>query len=280
MVHFFYFWNGNCISFNKKRYYTQTIMKKILLTLLILITTISYAQSKKATFKDGEWIKYRMHYGFVNAGYATVNVKVVKKDGKDAFHIIGKGWTTGMTRWFFKVKDNYQTWFYKDNLKPYHFRRRVDEGGHIISRDVYFDQEGKKAFVKDHKKKKERTVAINNVQDMISAFYYLRSQDVSTLKVGDELKLNMFFDYETFGFRLKFLGKETIKTKFGKVKCLKFRPLVQSGRVFKAEESLTVWITDDANKIPVRIKADLAVGSLKADLEEYKGLANTFNIIF
>lgn len=255
-------------------------MRKIVLAILILTFTSSYSQSNDEVFKSGEWLKYRMHYGLINAGYATINVKSVKKDKRDAYHITGKGWTTGVTKWFFKVKDNYQTWFYKDNMKPYHFRRRVDEGGHIISRDVYFDQEAKTAHIKDHKKNKEKDVTIDNVQDMISSFYYLRNQDISNLKKGDELKLNMFLDYETFGFKMKYLGKETIKTKFGRIKCLKFRPLVQSGRIFKADESLTIWITADKNKVPIRIKADLAVGSLKADLDQFKGLAHPFNIIF
>lgn len=255
-------------------------MKKILLGILLLTITTSFSQSNKAAFKNGEWLKYRMHYGLINAGYATINIKSAKKDGRDAYHVIGKGWTIGVTKWFFKVKDNYQSWFYKDNMKPYHFKRRVDEGGHIISRDVYFDQDKKTAFIKDHKKNKEKTVSIDNVQDMISSFYYLRNQDLSNLTKGDELHLNMFFDYETFGFKMKYLGEEILKTKFGKIKCLKFRPLVQSGRVFKAEESLTVWVTADKNKIPVRIKADLAVGSLKADLDQFKGLTHPFNIIF
>jgi hypothetical protein len=79
---------------------------------------------------------------------------------------------------------------------------------------------------------------------------------------------------------LLFLGKEIVKTKFGKVKSLKFRPMVQTGRVFKKQESLTIWISDDENKIPLLIKADLAVGSLRADLDQFKGLAHPFNIIF
>ena len=115
---------------------------------------------------------------------------------------------------------------------------------------------------------------------MISSFYKLRNHDISKLKKGDELKLMMFFDSETYDFRMRYLGDEVIDSKFGKIKCHKFRPLVQSGRVFEAEESLTVWVTADSNKIPIRIKADLAVGSLKADLDEFKGLANSFNIIF
>ena len=58
-----------------------------------------------------------------------------------------------------------------------------------------------------------------------------------------------------------------------------FRPYVQAGRVFKEEESLTVWISDDENKVPLRIKASLAVGSLKADLEEVKGLSHPLKVI-
>lgn len=221
-----------------------------------------------------------MHYGIINAGYTTIEINSAVENNKEAYHVIGKGWTIGITKFFFKVEDNYQTWFYKDNDMPYHFRRRVDEGGHIISRDVYFDQEAKSAFIKDHKKNKEKTLAIDNVQDMISSFYYLRTHDINKLEIGEEIKLMMFFDYETYDFRMRYLGDEIINSKFGKVKCHKFRPLVQSGRVFEAEESLTIWVTADDNKIPIRIKADLAVGSLKADLDEFKGLANPFNIIF
>ena len=104
--------------------------------------------------------------------------------------------------------------------------------------------------------------------------------DTENLKIGDEIQLDMFFDLENYGFKLKYLGKETIKTQFGKVATLKFRPYVMAGRVFKEEESLTLWVSNDLNKIPLRIKADLAVGSLRADLEAFKGLKHPFNIIF
>jgi hypothetical protein len=90
--------------------------------------------------------------------------------------------------------------------------------------------------------------------------------------------IDMFFDEETTKFKLKFIGREDISTKFGTISTMIFRPLVQSGRVFKEEESLTVWISDDDNKLPIRIKASLAVGSLKADLDSFKGLKNSFTI--
>ena len=91
--------------------------------------------------------------------------------------------------------------------------------------------------------------------------------------------MNMFFDDESYKFKLKFLGREELNTEFGKVPTLKFRPYVQAGRVFKEKESLTVWVTDDGNKMPVLIKADLAVGSLKASLVQFKGLRHSFRIV-
>ena len=254
-------------------------MKKIVFLFLIIIGFHSNAQTKKPVYKSGEWLKYRMHYGLVNAGYATIEIKDTIHKSKEAYHVTGNGWTSGFISLFFNVEDNYETSFYKETLKPYHFKRRVNEGGHIISRDIYFDHENNTAEIENHKYNKKQTVNIGNVQDMISSFYYLRNQDIENMKSGDEIKIDMFFDAETFDFRLKYLGSETIKTKFGKVKCHILRPMVQSGRVFEADESLTVWVTADKNKIPVRIKAELAVGSLKADLEAFKGLANSFNII-
>ena len=112
---------------------------------------------------------------------------------------------------------------------------------------------------------------------MMSSFYYLRTQDVKGMKKGDEIAIDMFMDSQVYPFKLRFLGKEVLKTKFGKINTLVFRPLVQSGRIFKAEESVTIWITDDANKIPIKMQADLSVGSLRAELQDYQGLATGFN---
>ena len=113
---------------------------------------------------------------------------------------------------------------------------------------------------------------------MLSVFYFLRNKiDRKTIEPGDEIVLDLFFDDENYRFKTVFLKREVVKTKFGKVKCLKFRPYVQADRIFEEEESLTFWVSDDENKMPVKIKAELAVGSLEADLEEYKGLKNPFS---
>ncbi|MFC2110305.1 DUF3108 domain-containing protein [Bacteroidota bacterium] len=254
-------------------------MKKIAYIFIFLFSGILFAQKKDFAFDKGEWLKYRIHYGIINAGYASLTVDEVEDQEKDLFYFKGKGWTTGMANWFFKVRDTYESKVDKKSQLPVHFIRRVDEGGYTINRDTYFDHKNRIARIVDHKNKTKNEVAVSNVQDMISAFYSLRNEQIDSLKIGESIGLDMFFDAEKFPFKLKYLGKETLSTKFGKVNCYKLRPLVQSGRVFKAEESLTLWVSSDANKIPIRIKASLAVGSIKVDLHEYKGLSHPFHII-
>ncbi len=252
-------------------------MKKIIIFLLF-IATVSFDTQKEDAFGAGEWFKFRIHYGVINAGYATLEVKDAVKNNKNVFHVIGKGYTTGMSRVFFKVDDLYESYFDKATGNPYQFVRKIDEGGYKKNQEGFFNQNADKILVKDYKNKTEKTFVIpNNTQDIISTFYYLRNHpNVDKLKVGEAIAIDMFFDDETTKFKLKFIGRENIKTKFGTVRTMVFRPLVQSGRVFKEEESLTVWITDDGNKLPVRIKAELAVGSIKADIDGYRGLKYPF----
>ncbi len=257
-------------------------MKKFIIILLFLTISSTNYEQRESAFQTGEWFRFRMSYsGFLTAGSATLQVKDARINGKQVYHVVGKGTTSGAIRWFFKVKDRYESYFDKTTLLPYKFVRDINEGGHTKNIEIEFDQENQKAYVNDKKRKKKKTITTKpNVQDMVSAYYYLRDNiDVKNLKIGDEIKTDMFFDGENYGFKLKFLGTENIYTTFGEVKTLKFRPYVMAGRVFKEEESLTLWVSNDKNKIPLRIKADLAVGSLRADLDAYKGLKHPFDII-
>ncbi len=254
-------------------------MKKIIVFLLFIIT-VGFYPAKEDAFGVGEFFKFRIHYGIVNAGYATLEVKEATKGGKKVFHAIGKGYTVGMSRFFFKVDDVYESYFDKNTGLPVQYLRKIDEGGYKRHQEGFFNQSAKTILVKDYKRKKENTYVIpQNTQDVVSMFYHLRNHpDIDKMKVGDAITVDMFFDDETMKFKLKFISTEDISTKFGTIATMIFRPLVQSGRVFKEEESLAIWISDDDNKIPVRIKASLAVGSIKADLESFKGLKHTFKV--
>ena len=231
-------------------------------------------------FKAGEWFQLRLHYGFLNASYASFTLSRDTLEGKPVYHAKGFGETTGFARWFFKVEDYYESYFDEVTGAPYRFIRNINEGGYTKDVEIRFDHEKKMAHVNNKKKKKKASFPIEeNVQDLISAFYYLRNfYDTSTLKEGEDIRLNMFFDQENYLFKLRFLGRETIETAFGKVRCIKLRPFVQSGRVFSEQESVTLWVSDDQNKIPVKMRADLRVGSIDCDLDLFKNLRHPFNI--
>ncbi|MFT5890215.1 MAG: hypothetical protein ACI9Y7_000305 [Dokdonia sp.] len=257
------------------------IRQLLLIGVFTLVATLGKAQEIKPAYQEGEWFKFRVHYGLITAGYATLTVGDSKYKEKPVYHVKGYGETVGLSRFFFKVEDHYESYIDKETDLPYQFVRKIDEGGHTKDKIIDFDQENNKAHIFNRKHNTRKTVdAAVGVQDMVSAFYYLRNNlDTSNLKEGDETDLTMFFDSENYPFKLRFLGREVMNTEFGKIRCLKFRPMVQSGRVFKEQESLTVWVSDDENKVPIRIKASLAVGSLKADLEAFKGLKHSFKIV-
>jgi len=256
-------------------------MKKWLLLILISLNLSTIAQENNSEFNKGEYLKFKISYGLLNAGYASLEIQDSIIDNEPVFHVVGRGWTTGMVHFFFPVEDDYQTYFNKESLQPQHFIRKVNEGGYTMNREIFFDYDSTLAKVVDHKKDTIKYFEIHkDIQDMVSALYHIRTRDLSELKDGETITMDIFFDGEINNFQLKLIGREELKTQFGKVNTLVFKPIVQVGRVFKENESVTLWVTDDKNKLPLKIKASILVGSLKAELYEYKGLANSFPIIF
>jgi hypothetical protein len=252
-------------------------MNRFLPIIFLLFYLNSHSQNDTLSFKRGEFLKFKIQYGLLNAGFATVELKANNKKNDSLIHSVAKGWSTGMLKFFFPVEDLYESYFTEIDLKPKYFIRKINEGGYTQDKELHFDFDSHQAKEINHKKNTEKSFFIqNNVQDMISSFYYMRSIDFTTLKETDSIDINMFFDGKMNPIKLIILGRETIKTDFGKIKTIKLRPLVLKGRVFKDEENVTLWISDDYNKIPLKIKASLLVGAAKAELIEYNGLVHPF----
>ena len=255
-------------------------MKNTFLTFVVLfITMLGYGQS--SAFKSGEYFKFQVSYGFINAGVATLELKETTYNGKSVYHAKGDGHTTGLSKTFFKVKDDYQSYFDKTTGQPYRFIRKINEGGYTKNQEGFINYKTNTVLLKDYKAKTEKTYNINSkIQDVISSFYYLRNHEkLNSIKPGETIQIDMFFDDEIFKFKLKFMGYEKIKTKFGTINSMKFRPYVMSGRLFKEEESLTLWVSNDENRVPLKIQASLLVGSLKAELIQYKNLKTTLKVV-
>jgi hypothetical protein len=235
-----------------------------------------FAQDKSRSvtnnaFKCGEELVYRIHYGFIEAGQATIKVEdsMTSVLGRKSFHIIGTGVSKGMVNAVFKVNDRYETYMDAQAMCPLMFVRRVDEGGFKIKQDMLFDQD---YHIVNNNGKKMKVPAY--VQDMMSAFYYSRTFDYTNEQPGKIDSVVTLVDNEVWTLKIKFIKRDTIKSDVGKICCLVFEPMVQKGRIFKHNDDLQVWISDDKNHIPIRAQANILVGSIKMDIMSWSGLAN------
>lgn len=227
-------------------------------------------------FKRGEKLVYRVHYGFVDAGTATISVSNENKviDGRSTYHVIGTGNSTGAFDFFFKVNDRYETFIDEKALCPVIFTRNVDEGGFKFTQDQVYDQQ----YHKVNSNGKEHNIP-PYAQDMLSSFYYARLFDYSNEKPGKIDSIRTFVDDTIWTLKIKFIKRDTIDSDIGKISCLVFEPMVQKGRIFKHDDDLQVWISDDKNHIPIRAQANIMVGSVKLDLNSYSGLVNDLALI-
>ncbi len=221
-------------------------------------------------FKKGEKLEYVVHYGFVDAGVATV--EVMNEDhnhGKhNVYHVVGTGRSKGAFDWFFKVRDRYESYIDAERMHPYVFKRNVNEGGYEFYQEYTFFH--KRNIMHTHKN--TLVVIPYGVQDMMSAYYFARTLNMSKYKPGDVIVMQAVVDEKLEPLKIRYVGREEVEVRNGTYRCLKFQPLVQKGRVFNDPEDLTVYVTDDLNKIPVLLKADILVGSIKMELTNYKNV--------
>ncbi len=224
--------------------------------------TSGMRQLKNKAFQVGEYLKYRIHFGLVNAGIAELTVlEKARIHDRPAYHIVGTGGSVGLFSLFYKVDDRYETYLDESALVPWRFIRDVYEGGYEINRDIAFDHYLDSAYSDG------RSYAVpDNVQDLLSAFYYSRTFNVDSIRTGDELEIMTFLDHEVFPLRLRYLGDEVLKTRFGRISCMRFQPIVMVGRVFREAEGMSLWVSKDDNHVPIRLQSELLFGFIKMDL--------------
>lgn len=259
-------------------------MKKITFILLSMVILSSIAAQdlrvqKNDAFQRGEKIVYKVYYdsfvtGHVVAGEASLEIE--KEDriiaNRSTMHVIGLGKTRGLFNLFFKVVNRYETYIDEKAIAPLLFIRRINEGGYKKSQDVTFNH-FKKVAVSN-----TATVPVTEyIQDIISAFYYARTLDIKPdIKIGEEFPIDFFLDDSVYTTKIIFDGRENIKTDLGTFKCLKFKPMVLSGTVFSQPYPMTLWISDDKNKVPILAESGILVGSVKMELTRYSNLKNVF----
>jgi hypothetical protein len=253
----------------------------ILVVLSLAAIRPLYAQSdfcgiKNTSFKAGESITFKVYYTlgrmFIGAGEATFNCNLEKFNGRDVYHVAADGKTYRTYDWFFKVRDKYQSYIDTATLMPVKFLRHVEEGGYRLDQDVTFYQDQHNAI-----SNKGTFKVPPCVQDVISAIYYARNINFDHYKPGDKIPFNMFLDDKVYNIYVRYIGKETVETKFGKFRAIRFAPLLIEGSMFEGGEKMSVWVSDDGNKIPLRIDSPISVGSIKVDMIGYKNIRYPFS---
>ena len=254
-------------------------MKKISIVFCLIIALGWKPQSvgnefcsiRNLAFQEGENITFNVFYSvigiYINAGSANFSVTAEQFNNKPVYHVIGSGSSNPSYDWIFKVRDKYESFIDTGTLQPLKFLRDINEGGFKKTENVTFNHKAGTAVTTDGVFK-----VPGCIQDVLSSIYYARNIDFRKYKREDKIPFAMFLDNEVFNLYIKYLGKETIKTKYGKFNAIKFKPLLVKGTLFEGGEKMTVWVSDDENHIPLRIESPIVVGSVKVDMMQYKNL--------
>jgi hypothetical protein len=253
--------------------------------IFLLASQLLYSQEAiiNEAFKSGEYLKYRVYYSsaIINAtaGEATLTVsdweEKQKGEIKELYRITGLGNSKGMFNWFYKVKDRFESFVDKSTILPYAFIRRTNEGKFTQNDLVIFDRTDNKAIVNS-----ADTFNIPpNVHDFVSALYFMRTLKVEDFNSDSLFFINFFLDDSVYISAVKYEGKVNIKTKWGKIPCLKIAPMMASGEVFSDSYPMHVYVSDDKNHVPIMAESKVIVGSVKMELIEYGGLISTLKVI-
>jgi hypothetical protein len=236
------------------------------------------------SFGRGEVIKYTVHYGVINGGEATVETgnSLERVNDRPCYKATVSGRTTGSFDFFLRIRDQWRAYIDTTSILPLRSHRDIAEKNYRKKETIYFDHIHDVAEVHDHDKEKptRTTVKIaNNSVDLVSGFYYLRTLNFERMRIGEVVKVPGFLEGENFMLDVVFKGRETVQTKAGTVRAFKLVPRMPDNKLFRGENSISVYFSDDRNKIPVLFQAEMFVGTVKVDMVKYQGLKSPLNIV-
>lgn len=250
-------------------------MRKLFLLAVFLITVSGVCAQelplkKEPVFQAGEVLQYKLKYGFITAAEGTLKVlnSDLKFGDKPTYRLVVDARTSGTFDIFYKIRDHYDSYIDKNTLTPYFYQENV--------REASYKRQDKARFYQDTKKVVSNrgtfTAPTEQTFDLVSAYYFSRSLEISKMKIGDQFKLNYFLGDNIHQLEIKYVGKEVIDSKLGKIRCLKFSPSIDPGRIFRKDSSLYLWITDDGNRVPVKAQVEIIVGAVTMEIKSAEGL--------
>jgi hypothetical protein len=256
------------------------MIRFFLVILICTLSELSFAQPYESVhndaFRRGEKLSYNVYYksfitGKLLAGEATLEIKNDNRqfNGRDTYHIECIGKTRHAFNWFMKVNEHFESYIDEKAIFPWLFIRQTREGRYSKDDEVEFNP--KSNMAKSHYAKK---LTPPKVQDILSAFYFARTKNISKMVPGDNFSIPIFLDDSVYVSAVICRDREVVKTTMGNFNCVKFSPMVVTGKVFSDRYPMTLWITDDKNKIPILVESTIFLGKVRIELTESSGLAN------
>lgn len=242
---------------------------------MILLTSKNLQSQKNMSYLPGEKVHYTIHYGVITGGTATIEIKNDTLFGKTVWHSRLEAKTTGLTDAIFRVLDIYESFIDPETQLPAKSIRNIREGRYRKYNEVLFDHDTRPDSVILTSDLTGIHITEKGIHDILSCFYWFRNSILPgrTLRKGDMITVMTWFTDELYPMRLRYMGTDEVKTRHGRIRCYKFNPVTESGRLFKDEEGVSFWFSADKNYLPVKIRFDIFVGSFEVEMSEYEGLA-------
>ena len=244
---------------------------------LSLLISVNAQDSTKAFFSKPRSIVYNLSYGFINAGTLECrsDTSMHKVENYNCYKMDVVGQSSGAAAAFAKIHDKWITYIDRNTGYPIKFIRELQENNYVKEELTEFDRPNNIAVVSTKTNDAEYSVTTHSITakayDMVSAYLALNAAPLDTMKTNQTLQFDVFLEDSTYSFQIKYLGKETLNTKYGKKEAHKLSPLMPENSIFNKEEDILCWISADADKIPLRVRAKIAIGTIEMDLEKYSG---------
>ena len=236
-------------------------------------------------FGPGETLNYALSFNWhsvaTDVARASTKVDTLTFNGKKAYHVRMQGRTAQFFEIFYKVREDFQSWFTCDGLKPLKFIRDTHEGNYFAYNLYHYNpREGVINAALNNKKHGRSVITLplgKCTYDLPGLLFYCRNMDITDLSPGKGYTLSFAIDDDVYSITLTYKGRETKQIKgLGNVACMKFGCSVVEGEMFDGKEDAELWISDDDNRIPVYFFAPMRVGGVSGRLSSWSGLAHEF----
>jgi hypothetical protein len=255
-------------------------MKKNLLLTALTAAFLSFvlpaSAQKNQQFTNGEELTYRLHYGFINAGEATIKVheNLYRLNDRICQRVEVAGRSTGAFDHVLRIRDSWLSYMDTTNYMPHKAVRNIEEGKYHKHEETFFDYTTKVARIEEADEETRKVSIAERVFDMVSGYTQLRLINYDRLQKNDTIRISGMHEDKVYKMKIVYRGKARVKTKFGKVSAYVISPVMPKNKLFDGENSIRVWLSDDGNRIPLKIQADMFVGAVEVDLKSYKRLRN------